>query len=65
VRRVRNAERHVDRGWPETPVYRREHLPVDARLDGAAVIEQLDCTTVIEPGNRLAVDGIGNLAISL
>ncbi|MEO8835402.1 MAG: hydantoinase/oxoprolinase family protein [Caldimonas sp.] len=52
-----------DGGWRETPVYAREHLPVAARFDGPAIVEQLDCTTVIEPGNNVEVDGIGNLVI--
>jgi N-methylhydantoinase A len=50
-------------GWRETPVWRRESLP--ERLDGPAIIEQLDCTTVLEPGGRLSVDALGNLVIAL
>ena len=52
-----------DGGWLDTPVYVRERLPVDARFAGPAIVEQLDCTTVIEPGNRVAVDPIGNLIV--
>jgi N-methylhydantoinase A len=50
-------------GWTKTPVYRRESLP--ARLEGPAIIEQLDCTTVIEAGNRADVDDEGNLIVSV
>jgi len=52
-------------GWHDTPVYVRERLPVDARFTGPAIVEQLDCTTVIEPGNRVEVDAIGNLIVSV
>jgi N-methylhydantoinase A len=52
-----------DGGWHDTPVYRREHLPADARFAGPAIVEQLDCTTVIEPGSTVAVDAIGNLVV--
>ena len=52
-------------GWRDTPVYVREHLPLDARFDGPAIIEQLDCTTVIAPGNTVQVDAIGNLIVSV
>jgi N-methylhydantoinase A len=52
-----------DGGWIETPVYRREHLPSGAGFEGPAVIEQLDCTTVVAPGNRVTMDGIGNLVV--
>jgi N-methylhydantoinase A len=52
-------------GWRETPVYRREWLPADALFDGPAVIEQLDCTTLIEPGCRVARDRVGNLVVTV
>jgi N-methylhydantoinase A len=54
-----------DGEWIETPVYVREHLPLDARFTGPAIVEQLDCTTVVEPSNRVAVDAIGNLIITI
>jgi N-methylhydantoinase A len=54
-----------DGGWVDTPVYLREHLPVAARFAGPAIVEQLDCTTVIEPGNAVAVDAIGNLIVTV
>jgi N-methylhydantoinase A len=43
----------------------RERLPLDARFAGPAIIEQLDCTTVIEPGNQVEVDPIGNLIVTV
>jgi N-methylhydantoinase A len=54
-----------DAGWIDTPVYRREHLPSAARFEGPAIVEQLDCTTVVEPGNRVEIDAIGNLVVSV
>ena len=53
----------ADGGWRETPIYVRERLPVATRFEGPAIVEQLDCTTVIEPGQRVAVDPIGNLVV--
>jgi N-methylhydantoinase A len=52
-------------GWAETPVYRRRLLPIGVRFTGPAIIEQLDCTTVIDPGAEVAVDDMGNLAIEV
>ena len=52
-------------GWHETPVYAREKLPLDATLEGPAILEQLDCTTVVEPGDTVRQDGLGNLLISI
>ena len=54
-----------DGGWIETPVYVRALLPAETRFDGPAIVEQLDCTTVIEPGNAVALDAIGNLIVSV
>ncbi|HEX7784901.1 MAG TPA: hypothetical protein VF653_01655, partial [Methylomirabilota bacterium] len=54
-----------DGGWQETPVYRREQLGVGAALVGPAIVEQLDSTTVIEPGDHLRVDALGNLEVTV
>ena len=54
-----------DGGWVETPVYVREHLPEAAVFDGPAIVEQLDCTSVVEPGCRVEVDAIGNLIVGV
>ena len=64
---AKNGERQVwlDGGFRATPVYQRERLPADARFDGPAIIEQLDCTTVIEPGNKVRVDALGNLLVEI
>ena len=52
-------------GWLETPLYVREWLPQAASFEGPAIVEQLDCTTVIEPGNRVQMDGMGNLIVNV
>jgi N-methylhydantoinase A len=52
-----------DGTWHDTPIYRREQLGVGAELTGPAIVEQLDSTTVIEPGDHLTVDTLGNLEI--
>ena len=54
-----------DAAFHATPIYVREHLPIGARFEGPAIVEQLDCTTVIEPGNCVEVDPIGNLIVSV
>jgi N-methylhydantoinase A len=43
-------------GAVRTPVYARHDLPAGASLDGPAVIEQLDSTTLVPPGWRADVD---------
>jgi N-methylhydantoinase A len=51
--------------WLDTPVYAREKLPLDAKIDGPAILEQMDATTVLEPGDRAAGDRDGNLIIDV
>jgi N-methylhydantoinase A len=51
--------------WHDTPVHRREHLATGTTLAGPAIVEQLDTTTVIEPGDSARVDGLGNLEITV
>jgi N-methylhydantoinase A len=63
ARRTTRPVWFADGGWRDTPVYLRERLPAAATFEGPAIIEQLDCTTVIEPGQRVAVDAIGNLIV--
>ena len=48
-----------------TPIYERNRLPSDAAFQGPAIIEQMDCTTVVEPGNHVTLDDLGNLVIEV
>jgi N-methylhydantoinase A len=45
-----------DGSWHDTPVYLREKLPLDAEILGPAILEQMDATTVLEPGDRACSD---------
>ncbi|GLQ80953.1 hydantoinase [Mesorhizobium huakuii] len=51
--------------WHDTPVYAREKLPLDAVIDGPAILEQMDATTVLEPGDRACCDADGNIIIDI
>jgi N-methylhydantoinase A len=62
------AEREVwfaGAGFAPTPVYSRDKLPAGAHFAGPAVVEQMDTTTVIPPGARVATDRFGNLLIEI
>ena len=48
-----------------TPVYDRDRLPVDARITGPAVIEQMDTTTVVPPKAKVKQDRHGYLHMEL
>ena len=49
----------------DCPVYQREGLDVGATIAGPAIIDQLDCTTVLPPGQSARVDDYKNLIIEL
>jgi N-methylhydantoinase A len=52
-------------GFGETPVYARDTLQATHVVPGPAIVEQLDTTTVIFPGQEAVVDLYGNLLIHL
>jgi N-methylhydantoinase A len=54
-----------DGAWLDTPVYAREKLPLDAVITGPAILEQMDATTVIEPGDKARSDADGNILIEV
>jgi N-methylhydantoinase A len=54
-----------DAGFVDTAIYERERLPVGARFDGPAIIEQPDTTTVMPPRTNCSVDKFGNLIITV
>ncbi len=51
--------------WLDTPVLQRDSLAAGQALTGPAIIEQLDTTTLIFPGDRGVVDAWGNLIVTL
>ncbi len=49
----------------DTPIYWRDHLPLEAEMTGPAIVEQMDTTILIEPGDVARGDTQGNLLITL
>ena len=52
-----------DGGWHEASIWDRLALPTGAVINGPAVLEQGDATTVIDPGLAARVDDFGNLIV--
>jgi N-methylhydantoinase A len=50
-------------GFRPTAIYERSRLPLGSRLEGPAIVEQSDTTTVIPPGVTAVVDDAGNLRL--
>lgn len=49
----------------DTPIYDRALLAAGQELTGPAVIEQLDATTLLAPGDQARIDDFGNLHVEL
>jgi N-methylhydantoinase A len=52
-------------GWAQTPVYTRDALRAGNVFAGPALVEEHASTTVVQPGDELRVDELGNLQISI
>jgi N-methylhydantoinase A len=64
---ARTGERRIyfgaEHGWVSAPCYDRAKLGAGAVIPGPAVLEQLDSTTVLRPGQQARVDRIGNAIV--
>ncbi len=63
VRETRKAQ--FDGKVVDCPVYQREKLDVGAVFEGPAIIDQLDCTTVLFPGHTARVDEYRNIIMTM
>ncbi len=63
VENARIGTRQVwfDGEWLKTAIYARDKLPTGVQFVGPAIVEQMDTTIVVEPGNSVLVDEDGNL----
>jgi N-methylhydantoinase A len=64
-RAIKARRRAYFDGWRDTPVYDREKLGSGNRLAGPAIIEQMDSTTVVHPGQAAHIDRFGNIIIEI
>ena len=62
---IAEREMFADDRWQRIEVYERSALPAQARIEGPAIIQQMDATTVLEPGACATLDGLGNLRITV
>jgi N-methylhydantoinase A len=51
-------------GWRDAGVWARLDLPIDACIEGPAILEQPDAGIVIEPGLAGRTDTLGNLIVA-
>ena len=50
--------------FAETPIYDRDKLPVGDKINGPAIVEEANSTTVVPPAFRAEVDPHGNLILT-
>jgi N-methylhydantoinase A len=55
----------AETGFIAAPVYDRDRLPINCRINGPAIIEQMDTTTVVPPKAVLKSDKLGYLHMEL
>lgn len=54
-----------DRGFVPCPVYDRDQIPAEISFSGPAVIEQMDTTILVLPGQHARVDRWDNIVLTL
>jgi len=62
---IKSRRRAYFDGWHDTAVYDRNQLCSGNRLRGPAIIEQMDSTTVVHPGQTARIDRFGNIIIEI
>jgi N-methylhydantoinase A len=55
---------YKDERWVDTPIYRREALPGGAMVDGPAIIEEPDSTTLVLAGQTARVHETASLVLT-
>jgi N-methylhydantoinase A len=65
VRTTREVYLPESGGFTPCPVYDRARLAPGHRVEGPAVIEQMDTTTLLLPGDVATVDGLRNLVVAV
>ena len=53
------------RGWAETPVWDRYALAAGTRVEGPAIVEERESTTVLPPGAAATVDDYASLIVEV
>ena len=56
---------YFDGQWHDTKVYNRDELAPGTVIDGPAIVDQLDSTTVVPPYSQARVDGWRNILITV
>jgi N-methylhydantoinase A len=62
--KIHDSRFFYEGAWHDCGIYDRRRLGASDRVDGPAIINEMDSTTVILPGYHATVDHVGNLLIN-
>jgi len=61
---IHETKFYYEQDWHDASIYEREKLGVGTVVDGPAIIQEMDATTLVLPGHNATVDSVGNLLIN-
>jgi N-methylhydantoinase A len=61
--RIADTQIYYQGAWHDGVIYDRSKLLADDRIEGPAIVTEVDSTTLILPGSHATVDHVGNLLI--
>lgn len=62
--KIHDTKYYYDGEWHDAVIYNREKLGAGTRIDGPAIVQEMDSTTLILPDHHATVDDIGSLLIN-
>ena len=62
--KIHDTKFFYDGEWHESVIYDRDKLGAGTSVEGPAIVQEMDSTTLILPGHTATVDDIGNLLIN-
>lgn len=62
--KIHDTRFYYDGAWHEAAIYARRKLGVASVIEGPAIIQEMDSTTLVLPGHTATVDKVGNLLIN-
>ena len=62
--KIHDTKFYYEQEWHDAPIYDRGKLGVGAEVQGPAIVQEMDSTTLVLPGHVATVDKIGNLLIN-
>jgi len=62
--KIHDTQFYYEQAWHDAPILDRGKLGAGAVVDGPAIIQEMDSTTLVLPGHSAMVDKVGNLLIN-